>query len=312
MAQDDRPACSVGRYDPATNRALLALAAQAWPETERAAYWRAMQDAIASGQGDKIVLLGLVEADRWIGAQVGQVLPGRVALVWPPQFTNSSSDRLPEHKAAAIECFSRLNGELAEAGAGLAQALTAPDDSLSAMLFKLGSYTRIAELCYLSAEASGFPSQAPPLPFDMQPFAPGDHERLGRLIDRTYVGTLDCPELDGQRSTSDVIAGYRAVGKYKPELWQIARSNGDDVGCLLISLHPELKHAELVYLGLAPEYRGRGWGLLITRYAQWLAHQERAERLVLAVDAANRPALGIYESAGFAPFDRREVWIKRL
>jgi mycothiol synthase len=312
MAQDDRPANTIGRYDAAKNRALLALAAQAWPETERAAYWRAIQDAITSGQGEQVVLLGVVDRDRWCGAQVGQVLPGRVALVWPPQFTNFSSDRLPEYKAAAGECFARLNSELTEAGARLAQALTGPEDPLSAILFKLGGYARIADLCYLSAEASVFPSLAPAFPFEMQPLALDDDERLCHLIDRTYVGTLDCPELDGQRSTADVIAGYRAVGAFKSELWQIAQLDGDDIGCVLVNLHPEHNHAELVYLGLAPEFRGRGWGLLLTRQAQWLARRAAADRLVLAVDAANRPALCVYETAGFVPFDRRAVWIKRL
>jgi ribosomal protein S18 acetylase RimI-like enzyme len=312
MAQDDRPIGSVGRYDPATNRALLALAAQAWPDTERAGYWRAIHDAIASGQGSQVILLGLVDRGAWCGAQVAQVLAGHVALVWPPQFTATSSEPLSKRRSAAGELFARLHAELAQAGTQLAQALTSAGDSVAPALLELGGYTRIADLCYLSAEASDFPSRAPRLPFEMRPLAPRDDRRLCRLIDRTYVGTLDCPQLDGQRSTADVIAGYRDVGEYKPGLWQIARLAGDDIGCVLVNLHPDLNHAELVYLGLAPEFRGRGWGLLLTRQAQWLAQQAGAARLVLAVDAANRPALCVYETAGFDPFDRRAVWIKRL
>jgi ribosomal protein S18 acetylase RimI-like enzyme len=312
MAQNDRLTSTIGRYEAATNKALLALAAQAWPDGERAAYWRIIHDLVARGQGSQVVLLGLVDRGGWCGAQIGQVLPGRVALVWPPQFTNMRGGRLPEHEAAAVDFFARLHRELAEAGAELAQALTSADDELTGTLFELGEFTRVADLCYLAAEASEFPSRAAALPFEMQPFTAGDEERLCRLIDRTYVGTLDCPQLDGQRSTADVIAGYRAVGEFKPTLWHFARLGSEDVGCILVNLHPDANHAELVYLGLVPAYRGRGWGLFLTRQAQWLARQAGAERLVLAVDAANRPALGMYEEAAFAPFDRRAVWIKRL
>jgi len=312
MAQNDRLKTTIGRYDPATNKALFALAAQAWPETERSAYWRAIHDTIAGGDGNRVVLLGLIDCDGWCGAQIGQVLPGRVALVWAPQFSGTLSDRWPAHKAATVALFAQLHRELARAGAELAQALTAADEEPTAALFTLGAYTRVADLCYLSAEAAAFPPRAPALPFEMQPLSPGDEERLCRLIDRTYVGSLDCPELDGYRTTADVIAGYRAVGEFQPTLWQFACLGGEDIGCILVNLHPNAHHAELVYLGLASEYRGRGWGLLLTRQAQYLARQAAAERLVLAVDAANRPALSMYEAAALAPFDRRAVWIKRL
>ena len=42
-----------------------------------------------------------------------------------------------------------------------------------------------------------------------------------------------------------------------------------------------------MYMGLTPESRGRGWGLAVTRHAQWLAGQSGRERMVLAADAAN-------------------------
>ena len=65
-------------------------------------------------------------------------------------------------------------------------------------------------------------------------------------------------------------------------------------------------------MGVAPEARGQGIGLEITRQAQWLAAREHAERLVLAVDAANQPAIDVYAAAGFTGWDRRSVFVHML
>jgi ribosomal protein S18 acetylase RimI-like enzyme len=68
----------------------------------------------------------------------------------------------------------------------------------------------------------------------------------------------------------------------------------------------------LVYLGVIPAARGHGYGLALTRHALWLARQFRRQRVVLAVDAANAPAISVYEAAGFFGFDQRLVIIKKL
>jgi ribosomal protein S18 acetylase RimI-like enzyme len=87
---------------------------------------------------------------------------------------------------------------------------------------------------------------------------------------------------------------------------------GRDVGVLLLADHPRAGHWELMYMGLVPEARGHGWGRHIARHAQWLARCAAVERIVLAVDAANRPALAMYERAGFAEWDRRSVFVRIL
>jgi ribosomal protein S18 acetylase RimI-like enzyme len=63
---------------------------------------------------------------------------------------------------------------------------------------------------------------------------------------------------------------------------------------------------------LVPEVRGRGWGAAFTELALWLGRQAAAERVVLAVDSANEPAIRMYQSLGFFEFARRAVWIRQL
>ena len=153
----------------------------------------------------------------------------------------------------------------------LAQTLLALDDRLQGERMQAGGFTRAAELLYMSIERERIGDQPPELPFRLRSFLPGGEAALVSLIDRTYQQTLDCPRIDGLRATADVVRGHQAVGEFRPELWQIVLVDGSEAGCLLVNVHPDVKHAELVYLGLVPEVRGRGFGCLLTRQATWLA-----------------------------------------
>jgi ribosomal protein S18 acetylase RimI-like enzyme len=69
---------------------------------------------------------------------------------------------------------------------------------------------------------------------------------------------------------------------------------------------------EVVYLGLAPAARGQGYGLQLVQAAQSLARQKGAAQLLLAVDAANAPAIASYLAAGFVEWERRKIFLKVL
>ena len=137
-------------------------------------------------------------------------------------------------------------------------------------------------------------------------------DTLAPLIERTYENTLDCPALNGRRDCSQVVAGYRATCHDDLSHWFIVRHQDETLGCLLLSHDARHANWELIYMGLLPEARGRGWGLEIVRHAQWLVAAHGGERLVLAVDAANQPAVAIYAAAGFLAWDRRSVFVKFL
>src|SRR5437762_1990472 len=210
---------TIDRCQPASEKEVLALAAQAWPEAERAAYWKALRDLVRGGQPERVVLLAVRQHDQLLAAQVGQSLPGKVAVAWPPQFAANRQDA----SSIGAVLFGRLVRELAATGAELAQALLRCDDDASAALFADAGFSHAADLLYMAVEQTQFPTETVALPFELDSFSPGESPRLARLIERTYVGTLDCPSMDGLRKTRDVIAGYQAVGEYRPALWQIAR-----------------------------------------------------------------------------------------
>ena len=130
-------------------------------------------------------------------------------------------------------------------------------------------------------------------------------------MERTYVDSLDCVGLDGVRPIADVLVGYRETGRYRPDWWLIATHAGQDVGCVLLADHPEHDQCELMYLGMVPEVRGRGWGVEATRHVQWMMRGIARERMVLAVDDNNWPAQGVYSITGFDVWDRRCVYVRR-
>jgi ribosomal protein S18 acetylase RimI-like enzyme len=114
------------------------------------------------------------------------------------------------------------------------------------------------------------------------------------------------------RPTREVLLGYREIGVQRNDWWFIARYDGRDIGCLLLADHRPAAHAELVYMGLIPEMRGRGWGVFLAHQAQLIAASSGVERLILAVDAANLPALRHYQAAGFQFWEQRTVVVKSI
>jgi ribosomal protein S18 acetylase RimI-like enzyme len=126
------------------------------------------------------------------------------------------------------------------------------------------------------------------------------------VLGRTYEGTLDCPSIDGQRAPADILEGYASTGVFRPEHWLMAKHEDAAVGCLLLADHPP-DQLELVYMGLVPAARGRHWGTWLVRQAQWLARQAGRQRLVVAVDLANTPAVKLYRAEGFVKWETRKA-----
>ena len=198
----------------------------------------------------------------------------------------------------------------------MAQSLLCTDTGSDADRLRSAGFFRLSDLLYMVCSGVAFPTSDPrkiaATSYEVEPYDESEHERLASIVERTYEQTLDCPDLDGVRDMDDVLAGYRATGEFDPARWFFVRCEGHDVGCLLLTDHPSAEQWELIYMGVVPEQRGRGLGLELARYAQWIAGKSGTQRLVLAVDAANDPAIAAYGTAGFSAWDRRSVFLRRF
>ncbi|MBW3596387.1 MAG: GNAT family N-acetyltransferase [Planctomycetes bacterium] len=302
-----------------------------------------VEEMITRGEASPQGLWGAYRGETLVGAVWGEALAGRTAVAHPPQLKTGERRETALALSAALEDYFQSRGvllyqvqlaqtaakdrqflrQLAKAGMfdetlvetiisnGEGNTLTPASLSRDAALMTAAGMEHVGDLLYLACGPSAVPKHAP-RGVEFQTYRDSDRRRLGAIIERTYQGSLDLPELDGLRSVDDVIDGYRDTGAYRAGFWRIVRSAGEDIGCLLLTEHPPHRQWEIVYMGLSPESRGNGWGTAIARFAQHLVFRAGGDRLLLAVDARNRPALKTYLRAGFEWWRQRAVFLKSL
>ncbi len=305
MSAEATPEIRIVAAPPEHWTEALELVFRALPEPIRQRHCRETLETFERGETSHVGLLEARRGDLLCGAVWSQLQPGRLANLWPPQLSVSE----PLAAGLARRLIDAATETAASGGARLAQALLETDTGNLADAFRESGFQHLSDLLYLVSPSQAFPTAEPAANLEFEPYSAADHDRLARIVEQTYFATRDCPQLNGVRPIGEVLASYRAMGRFDPARWMFVRHASRDVGCLLLTEHPE-KVWELVYMGIVPGERGHGWGLEITRHGQWLARQAGAARLVLAVDAANAPAIRLYAAAGLAAWDRRSVWMR--
>jgi mycothiol synthase len=272
----------------------------------------ALEEIERTGPDSRIVLVacrgGTLVAAIWV-----QIQPGAIASLWPPGLIKGESS------ATALTLIDLAAANANSAGARFLQSLLETDADAPAQWLRQCGFQHCTDLLYLVSLRTAFPETPAPGQLHLEPCGdlPDRMQRLAAVVQRTYENTQDCAFVQGLRSIDDVLAGYKAVGVYDPARWFLVCTTDQnspgrrDLGCLLLTEHPAEKNWELIYFGIVHEARGSGLGLKIVRQAQWLTGQSSAERLVLAVDAANSPAIAVYAAAGFEAWDRRRVFLRK-
>ncbi len=282
----------------------LSLLFQDLPAADRV---QRVTGALSSASQSPPSLGNLLVASRkteLVAALWGQVMPGKTALVWGP------SGKSGEDAATAKQLVDLLVCRLATQHVQIAQALPA-SQATAELLARCGFGTSV-ELLYLAAQVDSVATPSAPSALRFVPYRPELRPALAQVIEATYDETQDAPQLNGRRDITDIIEGYMHTGDFHPERWWLIHAHDDPVGCLLLTDHPARGHFELVYMGLVPAVRGRGWGKRIVEHAQRQTARAGRSHLILAVDATNDPAIRIYTRAGFQPVHRQVVRIKFL
>jgi mycothiol synthase len=283
-------------------------------------------EVLADAQAGDLDLSGLwiarIGSGRIVGAMMTQALAGKVAAVWPPE-VRPSWRRAPLAAALVRAALESLGGR----GYRLAQA--ALDESAGVQAARdlvRGGMPRVTELLYLERDTApelpgrgrgiaGRPAaDAAPAGFTWRPYDATIAEEFRAVLQATYEGSLDMPELEGTRSLEDILAGHQAAGLFVPARWQLGAIPGEpgSGAVLLLTEAPGREAWEVIYLGLTPSARGRGLGRAVIRRALELARGAGAPVLELAVDLRNTPAVRLYRGTGFLPRDRRAVHLAVL
>jgi mycothiol synthase len=306
MPEIDADGFEIGPPPPELMRGALELMFSALAGPQRATMLEVTLAAVERGERSLDGLLAARRQNHLAGAVWSELHAGHTAEIWPPRLADDSPPRLADDLLAkALTCLRWQQ-------VTMVQSLLTLDTGADADHLRRAGFEHACDLLYLVSPAGAFPTSPAAGGLTFEAVDGADLEALVPLIERTYVKTLDCPALNGRRDCHQVVIGYRATCHDDLSHWFIVRHQGETLGCLLLSHDARQANWELIYMGLLPEARGRGWGLEMVRHAQWRVAAQGGERLVLAVDAANQPAITIYAAAGFLAWDRRSVFVKFL
>ncbi|PHQ32787.1 GNAT family N-acetyltransferase [Rhodopirellula bahusiensis] len=181
-------------------------------------------------------------------------------------------------------------------------------------------FSKVGDLEYLAldlTDSNSFDSLDTPTKLHVHPVDVNDEEQMRMirgLVQRTYHGSMDCPNLEQFRTAAQIMDGYQVVPTYAPDLWfMLSERPGDEpIGCLLMARHggDSASVLEVVYMGVVPDARGRGFSRDILSLALRCCRDESASRMILAVDRTNRPARDAYLRLPMQTVLRESVWAR--
>jgi len=248
-----------------------------------------------------------VDGSTVCGACLYLLTAGRGATVLMPVLSARRSIADPEQ--VRRDLIRRAAETCRDAGAVLIQALIEESpEQVGGRRFLDAGFQFLAALDYLELKVKRAATMPLDTHWDHECYRPETEQQFARLIPETYEGSLDCPVLDGVRAPEDILASHKACGVFTPEGWVLVRSKGEPAGLVLVNRLAERPVCELVYMGVAPRFRGRGLGTWLVAKAVDTARRLNCRTLTVAVDAGNAPACRLYEKAGFAAVGRRHAY----
>jgi GNAT superfamily N-acetyltransferase len=250
-------------------------------------------------------LLVALDGERLLGTVLAILRPGGAAFLWPPAVL---ADAATTHVATAL--LTTAAARVEAQGARFIQSLLDPADTAGRETLDRGGIPYATDLILLSRSLGGGVADPQAGSLSVECYSPESHASFSRLVERTYVGTLDCPVLARVRGGEESLEAHRATGQFAPAGWRLYREGDATVGVLLLAEHPERDTWEVAYLGVVPEARGRGLGGAILHDGLDLARRSGRGTVEIAVDAANAPALRLYHRLGFSDVRRFAVHLR--
>jgi len=236
------------------------------------------------------------------GAALVQTIPGALGVAW-----------LPRGESCEIEDALTIAAcdWLRQSGVKVCQAFAPfPERSDMASLERNG-FRHVTQLVYLRRDVdleAGW-GDAPEIPVNCIPCeSKPSSEQLDVLL-ATHEATLDCPELNGLRTTEEVLESYFPGNQSSSSWWLTNGEENKPVGVFLFDKGPEPSVLELSYLGLIPSARGRGLGGAALSRINRIAGESGYHFVSVTVDARNEPALRLYQKYGFVETEKREVYL---
>ncbi len=307
------------RIVPATGERLssaLQLLFSAWPDEARSQRIAEIPQEIEDGEFDPRHLL-LAEIDgQPIGAQLTIVRDNDVGIVWPPVVDDARLNQLDSPASEVIEdaLLAEAARQLDAAGAWIGQSLLEPNQSHDQAALQRNGFTRLTELRFFERPLNDGTKWSKKSERSLLSYKPYRRSRnrtaFVNVLEATYCGTLDCPELNGIRDGNQSLKSHEAAGSFKPDMWRLYRREGIDVGILLMVDRRDEDAWEVLYVGVIESARGSGVGRAMLLDALDAARDAGVDRLLIVADVRNVPAVSLYESLGFQAVASRVACVR--
>ena len=230
---------------------------------------------------------------------------GTVLAIQPaalPSEPESSSRLIYE---TIFECAAKIQ-------ARLIMVLVDHQQSADETQFAALGFEKVSELLNLNADWTTFPNQCPANRLRFVPYENTQWPEMVEVVEKTYENTLDFPRLTGLVPAEQILRGYQESHIFETSLWFFIEYQSKIIGALLLTQLESAEHLELTYVGLLQPYRGLGFAREIVQFSQFIASERDCTHLIVAVDAANTPALNAYMHSGFHMHDQKEIFVRFL
>ena len=208
---------------------------------------------------------------------------------------------------AAVDALGRLRQWAADEGCNLFQVLLEVDDAARQEICLRSGFRFLTDLIYMYRLTEDGFVRPDGEGVSWQEYSRQNHDLFKKVIAQTYVGSSDCPELEGLRDMEETITAHKAAGHFDGKYWQLVFDGNEPVGVFLLSRISSGDALELTYMGLVPSRRGCGFSKVLLGGALECAANEKARIVTLAVDSRNNAARGLYEQYGFKEIFQRRV-----
>lgn len=236
--------------------------------------------------------------------------PDNSVVLWPPVLPD------PElAEALAGQFIQQLTQKIKSAGAIYIQAILEIDEEQSRTLLEQNGFLHLTELIFMERKIKMDAHSLRDAPAEQtrwttRSLAAGTPRNLfTETLEKTYIETKDVPEFTYFRTGDEAFHSHQVTGPFQPALWTLFFSEDQPAGILILRNYTEEKRWELAYMGVVPEYRGKGLGTDIIQYALKQAQQADCRLMTLAVDVQNSYAIKRYNESGFQTTDTKSVLI---
>jgi len=258
-----------------------------------------------SGLASIDLLFGAYRGERLVSACLAVESPGAAAMVFAPHDQETEIRSL-----ATMEALRVLQEAAWRRSIRLLEVLLEPGSAELGRVLEGAGFRYLTTLLYLTRRGHRIePLSRPACDLTWVSYSP-DHEALFcEALDGTYVQSLDCPELTGLRTATEVLAGHRARVDFDPALWWVALRRGAPVGIVLLNPIESQTGLEIEYIGVAQPSRGTGVADALLERTAEMMRQQNAKYVTLAVDRRNTPARKMYARWDYVETLRRDALI---